>query len=54
MARKRSARQQEEMRAKANRLAFGQSRSSRQRQAAERAKAENILDRHRIEKGDDP
>jgi Domain of unknown function (DUF4169) len=51
-ARKRHARQRDDIRAEANRLAHGQSRASRQRQAAERAEAEKTLDRHRIERGD--
>jgi hypothetical protein len=54
-ARKRAKRQWDETRAKANRLAHGQPKHLRKRDAAERAKTDRELDRHLIvitKKGD--
>jgi hypothetical protein len=48
-ARKRAKRQQDETRAEANRLAHGQPKHLRKRDAAERAKADRDLDQHLIE-----
>jgi Domain of unknown function (DUF4169) len=50
-ARKRAKRHEDDVRAGANRLAHGQPRHLRDRNSAERAKAERDLDRHRIDKG---
>jgi hypothetical protein len=51
-ARKRAKQRQEDARANANRLAHGQSKRERTREAAQRVKAGRDLDLHRIEKGD--
>jgi hypothetical protein len=54
-SRKRAKRLQDEERAQSNRLAHGQPKYLRKRDAAERAKADRDLDRHLIEiikKGD--
>ena len=45
-------RQQEDRRANANRLAFGQTKHVRKIEASNQAKARRHLDRHRVETGD--
>ena len=50
--RKRANRQQEDQRANADRLAFGQTKHVRKIEAAHQAKAKRHLDRHRVETGD--
>lgn len=50
---KREKRQQHDQRARANRLAFGQTKHGRKTEAAYQAKAIRDLDRHRVEIGDD-
>lgn len=51
-ARKQAKRRQSEQRADANRLAHGQPKHVRKLKAAQQAKADLELDRHRIEPGD--
>jgi hypothetical protein len=51
-ARKRAARSKAERHAAEQRLAHGVSRSERDHAAADRAKARQTLDQHRIETGD--
>jgi Domain of unknown function (DUF4169) len=51
-ARKRTKRQQDDLRARTNRLAHGQPKNLRKLETAERAKAERVLDRLRIDRGD--
>jgi len=51
-ARKRAKRKQDDERANANRLAHGQPKQMRKLEAAQQAKADRDLDRHRIEPGD--
>ena len=51
-ARKRAKRRADEQRAADSRLAHGQPKSQRKLQAAQREKAKQTLDRHRIDKGD--
>ena len=51
-ARKRAKRQQDDLRADANRLAHGQPKHRRKLDAAQPAKASRDLDLHRIDKGD--
>ena len=51
-ARKRAKRQQDDLRADANRLAHGQPKHRRKLDAAQQAKASRDLDLHRIDKGD--
>ncbi len=50
--RKRTKRKQDEARANANRLAYGQPKGARNLAAAQEAKANRDLDGHRIDKGD--
>ena len=50
--RKRANRQQDDQRANANRLAFGQTKYIRKIEAAHQAEARRHLDRHRVETGD--
>ena len=50
--RKRAKRQQDDRRASANRVAFGESKRVRKLEAAQRAKARRDLDECRIEIGD--
>lgn len=50
--RKRASRAQAEVRAGANRLAFGQPKHVREREAAQQKQAARVLDQHRIEGGD--
>ena len=50
--RKRAKRQQDEQRASANRVAFGESKRVRKLEAAQRAKVRRDLDQCRIEIGD--
>lgn len=52
IARKRAARKNAESRAAEHRLIHGVPKSQRKRAAADRAKARDILDQHRIEPGD--
>jgi DNA-binding helix-hairpin-helix protein with protein kinase domain len=52
MVRKRAARHKAESRAAENRLAHGASKSERAQITADRDKAGQTLDRHRIETGD--
>jgi hypothetical protein len=52
IARKRAARGQAEQQAAAKRLAHGVAKLQRDRAAAERDKARETLDQHRIETGD--
>ena len=49
-ARKRAKRRDEDIRAAGSRLAHGQPKSQRQRDAAQKEKATRDLDRHRITK----
>jgi hypothetical protein len=51
-ARKRAKQRQEETRAQANRLAFGQSKRRRKLDIARQEKAGRDLDQHKIDKGD--
>jgi len=51
-ARKRAERRKDEREAQANRLAHGQPKHLRKLDDAQRAKAMQDLDRHRIEEGD--
>ena len=51
-ARKRAKRQQDDLRADANRLAHGQPKHRRKLDAAQQAKASRDPDLHRIDKGD--
>ena len=51
-ARKRAKRRDEDVRAASNRLAHGQPKSKRLLNTAQRDKARQDLDRHRIETGD--
>ena len=53
MARKRAARRKAESNAAEQRLAHGASRSERDQTAADRDKARQTLDQHRIEGGDE-
>lgn len=50
--RKRASRAQDEAHADANRLAHGQPKHLRERQAAQQKRAAHSLDQHRIEGGD--
>jgi hypothetical protein len=50
--RKRAKRQQDDQRASANRVAFGESKRVRKLEAAQRAKVRRDLDQCRIEIGD--
>jgi uncharacterized protein DUF4169 len=50
--RKRAKRQQDDKRASANRVAFGESKRVRKLETAQRAKARRDLDQSRIEIGD--
>jgi hypothetical protein len=50
--RKQAKRKQDETRANANRLAYGQSKASRKLATAQKANASRDLDSHRIDKGD--
>ncbi|HVV61141.1 MAG TPA: DUF4169 family protein [Pseudolabrys sp.] len=52
IARKRATRQQEELRASANRLAHGRPAAERKLDAAQAEKDSHNLDRHRIDRGD--
>lgn len=52
-ARKQAKRKSDAERAQTNRLAFGRPIAERKRDAAERDKAADRLDRHRIERGRD-
>ena len=52
IARKRAKKRQDDLRADANRLAYGQPKHRRKLEAAQQAKASRDLDRHRIDKGD--
>ena len=52
MARKRAARSKAEGQAAEQRLAHGASKSERDQAAADRDKARQILDQHRIDTGD--
>lgn len=52
LARKQAKRAQDEKRAAANRLAFGQPKHVRTLEAEEQAKAKRDLDGHRIDRGD--
>jgi Domain of unknown function (DUF4169) len=52
-ARKRHRRQQDERHAAVNRLAHGQTKHDREREAAERSKSARDHDGHRIDGGDD-
>jgi Domain of unknown function (DUF4169) len=52
-ARKRAKRRQDDQRAAANRLAYGQSKNERRLAAARQAKADRDLERHRIEIGEE-
>jgi hypothetical protein len=51
-ARKRAKKRQDDLRADANPLAHGQLQHRRKLEAAQQAKANRDLDRHRIDKGD--
>jgi hypothetical protein len=51
-ARKRAKQRQDDLRANANRLAYGQPKQRRKLEAAQQAKASRDLDLHRIDKGD--
>jgi hypothetical protein len=50
--RKQAKRKQDEARADANRLAYGQRKGARKLATAQEAKASRDLDGHRIDKGD--
>ena len=50
--RKRAKREQEDVRAEANRLRHGQRKPARALEQARRSKAEHDLDQHRIDTGD--
>jgi hypothetical protein len=50
---KRSGREQAAKQADANRARFGRSRSERTRDELRASRAENLLDQHRIEGGDE-
>ena len=50
--RKQAKRKQDDARAGANRLAYGQPKAARKLAAAQEAKASRELDGHRIDKGD--
>lgn len=50
--RKQAKRRQDDARARANRLAYGQPKAARELTAAQQAKASRKLDGHRIDKGD--
>jgi hypothetical protein len=50
--RKRAKRQQDEARARVNRLAHGEPKRLRQLADARRGQADRVLDAHRIDKGD--
>ncbi len=52
LARKRAKQRQDDRRADANRLAFGQPKHGRKLDAARQAKGRRDLDQHRIDKGD--
>ena len=52
IARKRAKRRDDDVRAAGNRLAHGQPKSRRKLEAAQKEKAKQALDRHRIDKGD--
>ena len=51
-ARKRAKHRQDDLRANANCLAYGQPKQRRKLDAAQQAKASRDLDQHRIDKGD--
>jgi uncharacterized protein DUF4169 len=51
--RKRARRRDEDVRAAGNRFAHGQPKSQRKLDAAQKTKARQDLDRHRIDKGGD-
>jgi hypothetical protein len=51
-ARKRARRKEDDARANANRIAFGQPKAARQQAAAEESRAARELDGHRIEPED--
>jgi len=53
LGRKRAKRRQDEQRASANRLAYGQPKHRRKLEAAAQAKADRDLDQLRIDKGDE-
>jgi len=50
--RKQAKRKQDEARANANRLVYGQSKDARKLASAQKAKANRDLDGHRTDKGD--
>jgi Domain of unknown function (DUF4169) len=54
VARKRAKRRQSEQEAAANRLALGRSKAVRNMERAKSEKAEKDLERHRINRGNEP
>jgi Domain of unknown function (DUF4169) len=51
-ARKRARRQQDDLRAQANRLAHGRPKNEQEFDTARQAKADRNLERHRIDRGE--